>query len=62
MEGQGEWRNLNGDTFRGEWKNGRRHGFGELTWTDGWQDIGIWKDDWFCGLAQVRGKERRWKF
>lgn len=45
IEGKGVMFYDNGDTHRGLWKNGRRHGYGEFFFADGKSKIvGVWKD------------------
>jgi hypothetical protein len=36
---------LDGNTYVGEWKNGKGHGQGTLTWPDGNTYVGEWKND-----------------
>jgi hypothetical protein len=42
---EGEARYPNGDTYSGEWKNGRRHGFGTLTKPNGFKYVGGFFED-----------------
>ena len=39
--GKGEWE---GDKYEGKWKNGKRHGHGTYTWSNGVKFVGEWKD------------------
>ena len=31
--------------YKGQWKAGKREGYGTITWTDGSQFKGLWKGD-----------------
>jgi uncharacterized protein YgiM (DUF1202 family) len=44
---------ITGDKYVGEWKNGRRHGKGTLTYADGRVKEGIWKDNKFQDAPKV---------
>ncbi|KAF4517934.1 hypothetical protein B566_EDAN005301 [Ephemera danica] len=45
---------VNGDCYRGEWKDDRRHGFGELRRTNGESYIGQWRGDKPHGYGILR--------
>lgn len=45
--GDGVFKDSYGDIYQGEWKNGKRHGRGILTYHDGAQLHGVWKKDEF---------------
>jgi len=34
-DGQGTFTYPNGEKYEGEWKNGKKHGHGTYTWSDG---------------------------
>ena len=41
------WRD--GDSYSGQWKDGRKHGFGKYTWADGRSFSGSWQKDQMHG-------------
>lgn len=43
--GQGECFYPNGDVYKGEWKDNKRHGKGTLTNPNGDKYEGLWRDD-----------------
>ena len=42
--GKGTETFTDGDTYTGEWKDGKRHGQGTYTFADGTKRTGEWKD------------------
>ena len=42
--GQGTKTFTSGDTYTGEWKDGKRHGQGTMKYADGTKRTGEWKD------------------
>lgn len=43
--GSGKFYYVNGDTYEGEWRGHKRHGYGTYTYADtGSQYVGTWKD------------------
>lgn len=45
MEGKGKLILSNQSIYEGEFRNGKKNGFGTYTWPDGKQYKGKWKDD-----------------
>lgn len=51
--GQGEWKSPEGtESFLGEWKRGKKHGFGLMKFANG----DVYEGDWADGKFQDRGK------
>ena len=46
----------NGDTFRGEFRNNQKNGFGKYTWNNGDMFLGDYKNDKKMGLAYTHMK------
>lgn len=48
-DGEGMYKYPNGDVYVGEWRRGKRHGYGELVKKDGSQIVGFFYDDEYVG-------------
>lgn len=48
-DGFGVWFNTNGDNYKGDWKNGKKHGQGTYIWADGRKYTGAWENDYRNG-------------
>lgn len=48
-DGEGMYKYPNGDVYVGEWRRGKRHGYGELVKKDGTQVVGFFYDDEYVG-------------
>ncbi|XP_078345854.1 uncharacterized protein LOC144631321 [Oculina patagonica] len=48
-DGEGMYKYPNGDVYVGEWRRGKRHGYGELVKKDGTQTVGFFYDDEYVG-------------
>jgi len=48
-DGEGMYKYPNGDIYVGEWRRGKRHGYGELVKKDGTQIVGFFYDDDYVG-------------
>lgn len=48
-DGEGMYKYPNGDIYVGEWRRGKRHGYGELVKKDGTQTVGFFYDDDYVG-------------
>ena len=44
MTGKGEYKWVDGRSYRGEYVNDKKHGYGEYTWADGRRYIGQWEN------------------
>ncbi|KAK3700892.1 hypothetical protein QZH41_012697 [Actinostola sp. cb2023] len=48
-EGEGMYQYENGDFYVGEWRRGKRHGYGSLEMKDGTRHVGFFYDDEYVG-------------
>ncbi|KAF2974184.1 hypothetical protein EK904_013757 [Melospiza melodia maxima] len=48
---KGSFTYSNGEEYRGEWKEGRRHGIGQLTFADGTAYVGHFENGLFHGCG-----------
>lgn len=48
-DGEGMYKYPNGDVYVGEWRRGKRHGYGELVQKDGSQVVGFFYEDEYVG-------------
>ncbi|XP_059516970.1 MORN repeat-containing protein 4 isoform X2 [Myotis daubentonii] len=48
---KGSFTYSSGEEYHGEWKEGRRHGFGQLMFADGGTYLGHFENGLFCGFG-----------
>lgn len=48
-------------TYEGQWVNDIKHGFGKLTYANGEQITGTWRDDRLNGVAKIRKPGKDWE-
>jgi hypothetical protein len=54
MHGRGSIHYPNGSRYRGNFKEGKKHGKGEFTSEDGLENRGIWDSDEFAKKSDIR--------
>ena len=60
LDGYGEWLAVNGESYKGEWRNGVIHGKGERTWSTGAKYIGDFVEEMRSGYGEMFYENGDW--